>query len=313
MATVNVYIDGTTLSNSTAVYTDAGLTTCATAGFYSDGTISREQVVDAAGKCSLLPNQTCPSCATACGGLITFGTANSGYFILDIDTGATSIDTGAIVVRFNPDSIPDGIKAVYNGVTYNKLSSPVYGKLQSTGANDPFTFIGQSSFDCGILAGSPYTLDEYEYDGTSFVATGGTQGVTVNSVDMQLTAAQPQPSFMVIPKLTGTPSIIRLEIAAPCTTGTSFSITVNCPTELTSFEVSSRQVSSANACAETIYPVTLYNVAVTGTAGAPALHDYVFTDANGQFAPGDGFYRVATTGDNIEVTDGIVVGVNTCP
>jgi len=43
------------------------------------------------------------------------------------------------------------------------------------------------------------------------------------------------------------------------------------------------------------------------------LHDYVFTDINGQFAPGDGFYRVESTGDNIEVTDGIVVGVNTCP
>ena len=312
MATVNVYIDGTTLSNSTAVYTDAGLTTCAAAGFYSDGSISREQVIDAAGKCSLLPNQTCPSCATACGGLIALSSAAAGYYTLDIDTGATSTDTGAIVVSFNPFSVPDGVRAVYDGVTYNKLSSPIYGKLQSTGVNDPFTFIGNTGDDCGILAGSPHTLDEYDYDGTSFVATGSTQVVTVNSVDMQLTATAPGLCVMVIPKLVGTPSIIRLEIAGPCA-GTGFNVTTACPTELTSFTTSSRQVSSVNACAETTYTVTLYNVPVTGTAGAPALHDYVFTDANGQFAPGDGFYRVESTGDNIEVTDGIVVGVNTCP
>ena len=41
----NFYIDGTTLSNSTAIFDDQGLTTCAAAGFYSDGIISREQVL----------------------------------------------------------------------------------------------------------------------------------------------------------------------------------------------------------------------------------------------------------------------------
>jgi hypothetical protein len=94
MATVNVYIDGTTLSNSTAVYADAGLTSCAAPGFYSDGSISREQVIDAAGKCSLLPNQTCPSCVTECGGpTVSVSSGVTGYYILDIDTGGTSTDT----------------------------------------------------------------------------------------------------------------------------------------------------------------------------------------------------------------------------
>ena len=313
MATVNVYIDGTTLSNSTAVYTDAGLTTCATAGFYSDGTISREQVVSG-GTCYLLPNQTCPSCVTECGGpTVSVSSGVTGYYILDIDTGGTSTDTGAIVISFNPASVPDGIRAVYNGVTYNKLSAPAYGKLQSTGANDPFTFIGNAGDDCG-LSGSSYTLDEYEYDGTSFVATGSTQGITVNSVDVQLTATAPGLCVMVIPKPTASPSIIRIEIAAACA-GTGFGITTACPTQLTSFAASSRQVSDVAACAETTYPVTLYNVPVTGTAGVPALHDYVFTDASGQFAPADGFYKTvdAAVEYSIQVVDGIIDTVITCP
>ena len=36
------YIDGTTLSNSTVIYSDSALTTCAPDGFYSNGLITRE-------------------------------------------------------------------------------------------------------------------------------------------------------------------------------------------------------------------------------------------------------------------------------
>ena len=46
------YLDGSTLSDSTAVYTDVGLTICAADGFYADGTIVREL-----SSCLLLPAQ----------------------------------------------------------------------------------------------------------------------------------------------------------------------------------------------------------------------------------------------------------------
>lgn len=58
MATLaNYYLNAPTLASSTAVFTDATLTVCAPDGFYSDGTISREQV-----NCVLLPQQVCPNC-----------------------------------------------------------------------------------------------------------------------------------------------------------------------------------------------------------------------------------------------------------
>jgi len=311
MATVNVYIDGTTLSNSTAVYTDAGLTTCATAGFYSDGSISREQVIDAAGKCSLLPNQTCATCGVTCGEDIVRANA-FGLFLLDTNLGDGAADTGAVVIRYTPSAVPNGIKVEYNGVTYNKLSAPAYGKLQSTGVNDPFTFVGDTSLNCGFLGVN--TPTEYEYDGSTFVLTGNTPSVTVNSVDLALTATAPGECVMVIPKTTALPVSALVKLAGFCA-GTSFQITVECPTQLTSFAASLKQVSDAAACAETTYPVTLYNVPVTGTAGVPALHDYVFTDVNGEFAPNDGFYKTVDGGVeySIQVVDGIIEAVITCP
>lgn len=53
------YINGPSLSSSTAVFLDAALTTCAPDGFYSDGIVSREQV-----DCALLPEQICTACCS---------------------------------------------------------------------------------------------------------------------------------------------------------------------------------------------------------------------------------------------------------
>ena len=62
------YINGPSLASATAVFFDAALTLCADDGFYSDGSIVREQV-----SCVLLPENTCASCcADLCSGwLIT--------------------------------------------------------------------------------------------------------------------------------------------------------------------------------------------------------------------------------------------------
>tara|TARA_R110000803_G_scaffold97584_1_gene165703 strand:- start:1561 stop:2022 length:462 start_codon:yes stop_codon:yes gene_type:complete len=51
------YLNGTTLSNSTAVYADSELTICESDGYYSNGTIVRQQV-----NCQLLNIETCAAC-----------------------------------------------------------------------------------------------------------------------------------------------------------------------------------------------------------------------------------------------------------
>ena len=57
MSSVNKFLDGTDLNNSTAVYDEASLTTKASDGYYSNGTIVREQVNGL-----LLPAASCPAC-----------------------------------------------------------------------------------------------------------------------------------------------------------------------------------------------------------------------------------------------------------
>ena len=137
------YLNGPSLSSSTTIYSDSSLTTIAPDGFYSDGVISREQVSGI-----LLPAVACGTCGTPCGGTIN-GSGAQGIYLLNLDAGSTVSDVGAVIVRFNPQSVPDGIRVVYNGNTYNKLSSPVDGLHQSTDPNG-FTVIGNLGSDCGL-------------------------------------------------------------------------------------------------------------------------------------------------------------------
>lgn len=301
------YIDGTTLSNSTAVYDNAAMTVCAADGFYSDGVIVREQV-----NCSLLPAQTCPTCAEPCGGTISDSGAQ-GIYLLDLDVGGTATDTGAIIVMFDPRSVPDGIRATFDSTIYNKLSSPVDGYHGSTNANN-FTYIGAQGSDCGI-SGSTYNLNEFNYVGGSFQSTGNTQSITVNAGDVSLGSNAPGDCIMVIPKPNPTPSVVNFEFVGPCTS-TVFDISVSCPAALPSY--SSTTVARPGflaACEDTINQ-TFYHAPVNGTAGAPALYDWVFSDQNGQSTLLAGWYKIENVNGAqypIEVdANGIIITIGTC-
>lgn len=301
------YIDGTTLSNSTAVYTNAAMTLCATDGFYSDGVIVREQV-----SCALLPAQTCPSCAEPCGGTIS-GSGTQGIYLLDLDVGGTATDIGAIIVSFNPQSIPDGIRATFDSTIYNQLSSPVDGFHGST-SNSNFTFVGTQGNDCGI-SGSTYTLNEFNYVGGSFQATGNTQSITVNSFDVSLGTNPPGNCVMVIPKPNTTPSVVNFEFVGPCN-GTVFNIGVSCPAALPSYSSTTvARPATLEACGDTINQ-TFYHAPVNGTAGVPALYDWVFSDPNGQTRLIPGWYKIENANGvqyPIEVSnDGIIITIGTC-
>ena len=295
------YIDGSTLLNSTAVYTDAGLTTCAPDGFYSDGINSRELV-----GCILLPAQACGSCATPCGQPIA-ANGGQGIYKVDLDAGNS---IGAMIVRYNPASIPDGIRILYNGGVYNQLSSPVDGYHASTDPNG-YTYIGATTADCGISGTTYPALAEYVYNGASFVASGNTVSVFVAAGDVSLGAA-PGNCVMVIPKISATPSLIQVEAVGPCS-GTAWSLNIACPVALTGYSSTTRHPACTEACGHPLTE-TYYNAPVTGTAGSPALYDWVFSDANGQFILTDGFYTfIGGSGfECMTVQNGIIVAISDC-
>jgi len=301
----NFYIDGTTLQNSTAVYTDAALSNCAPAAFYSDGIISREQVF-VGSACQLLPSQACPSCATPCGSQIS-GSGGVGVYKLSVDTGGTATDTGAIVVRFNPQSVPDGVQAVYDGTIYNKLSSPQFGLLQSSTAGVP-TYVGNTSSQSGCQAGSiegTYSnVSILEYNGSSFVNTGAVETVVINSTQNALTAGAPGVCVMVIPKPNPSPTVVDVEAIGVCTS-TAWSITIACPTKIPRLLAGYGNLDTVCASVLDQY---VYHVPVNASSsqGNVNIHDYIFQDENGATSVLDGWY-LHPTGYVYQVTSGIVV------
>jgi hypothetical protein len=296
------YLDAPSLSTATVVYSNATLTTVAADGYYSDGSISREQVSG-----TLLPPVICPACAIPCGGTIS-ASGNQGIYYLNTDLGT---GLGAVVISFDPLSVPDGILAVYDSTIYNGVSSPSYGWLQGT-AGLP-TYIGATGSDCGIVANSPFTLDEFEYNGTTFAALGTTTSVSVLSGQMELTASAPGNTVMVIPKTAASPSVLNLSFIGPCS-GTAFSINVSCPAALPSFASSTVNVDSSTACADTV-DQTYYVAYVTGGTGVLGLYDLVFSDANGEFKLGAGYYKTTAAGTNewFQVdANGVIIAFGDC-
>lgn len=309
MATSSTYyLNAPSLASSTAVFSNPELTTLASDGFYSDGVISREQVGGV-----LLPQQICPSCATPCGDTIN-ASGGQGIYLLNLETGSTSGDVGAVIVRFDPYGVPDGIRGTLGTNVYNKLVSSVDGLHESSNAG-AFTYVGQAGADCGISGSTYPALIEYLYAGTSFVATGNTQSVTVAPGDVSLGVSAPGSCLMVIPKLTPSPSIINFEVVGPCS-GTAWTMSVDCPVLLTGFSSSVSALTAEAACALT-QTTTYYNASLAGTPGTVGLYDLVFADAYGETPLAEGYYyasgAIAGPYDWFQVdTNGVVILLGAC-
>jgi hypothetical protein len=301
------YLDAPSLGSASVIYSDAGLTTVSADGFYSDGIIVREQVSGV-----LLPQQTCSSCEPACGTTIS-ASGGQGIYLVNLGTGSDTLDVGAIIIRFDPISAPDGIRATLGTTVYNKLVSSVDGLHQSPLGS--FTYVGQTSGDCGISGTTYPAVPEFNFDGTSFVPTGNTQSIFVAPLSVSLGASAPGNMLMVVPKLTPTPSVINIEVVGPCI-GTAWDLSVNCPVLLTGFSSSAMAASSIAACALELTQ-TYYNASLYDTPGIVGLYDLVFSDAYGNTQLPAGFYfaegSVADTNDWFEVdTNGVVISLGTC-
>jgi len=303
------YINGPSLSSATSVFTNDSLTIFAPNGFYSDSTIVREQVSGL-----LLPQQTCPSCSVNCGedADITVSSAE-GVYNIDVNMGTA---TGAMIVMFNPEGVPDGVKATYNSVPYNKFSSQLDGLHQSTTPGN-YTFIGQTSADCGLVSGSPHTgLTRYSYNASSgtFFDSGYIDTISVAAGDVSTSTVSPGDCMMVIPKGTASPSILSLSVASVCPS-TSWGISVSCPRVLDPFDSSSFKATLATVCAQTI-DIVFYSASFYNTPGFVGLYDFVFSDNIGLTPLDDAYYYAAGSilsgGEYFRVQNGIITEIGTC-
>jgi hypothetical protein len=297
------YLDGPSLASATAVYTDAALTTKAPDGFYSNETIVREQSSGL-----LLPQNDCPSCGIACGSLVNPPTGGQGLYQLQFEAGSTPSDVGAIVIYFNPQSVPDGIRVLYDSVYYNALASPTDGYRKSTsGVADAFTILGSPSNTCipTLPDTSSYTFYNGFTGGSWDVGSPSPQDVTINSGD-DVRGGTSEYSTLVIPKTAATPSTVTVQVLGPCS-GTAWSIEVACPVALDSFQGKSITGTDCTTADTTYY----FAVNRGGTNTYPVVNNWVFSDENGQNVLADGNYFMD---DNtvITVANGVVTAVVSC-
>lgn len=309
MATSSTYyLNAPSLESATAVFTDDALSICAADGFYSDGVISREQV-----GCVLLPQQSCPSCAVPCDQTVNL-TAGNGIYSLDLNTGDTVSDIGAVIIRFNPQSIPSGIKATLGTIVYNKLTSPLDG-FHKTSISQDLTYIGATASDCGISGATFNSLIKYKYNGGNFIPTGSTQTITIPAGSVSLSSSDPGNCMIVVPKTTPYPSIINFQLIGPCQ-NTSWNLLTNCPELLTGFSSSVVAESSELVC-DLPQTVTYYNASLADTPGIVGLYDFVYYDSYGASPLLIGYYHsLSIVGANnwFRVdANGIVVELGLCP
>lgn len=302
------YLNAADLATATSVYLDLALSLIAPDGFYSDGTISREQSLGI-----LLTANACPTCGTPCGGSIS-GTGGQGIYLVNLDGGSTAGDVGALIISFNPQSVPDGIRVTYDGNVYNTLSSPVDGLHQSTNPTG-FTVVGATVADCGLAGNTTNfpSLTEYLYSGIGFVPTGNTQSITISPGDVSL-GAFPGPCIMVIPKVNPNPSIFNMEFIGPCS-GTAWNLQVSCPAPLPSFSSSIEYESSSIFCSEPLTETYYFAKVHTALDTYVGLYDYVFQDSFGAMPLVNGFYltnNVAVPNQVLTVQNGIVVAITNC-
>lgn len=294
------YLDSATLSAATCIYLDSQLTTCAPNGVYSDGIVTREML-----DCVLLPAQPCIGCYESCDSSFS-SIGSEGIYEISISTGT---DVGAIVLRLNDGSKPNGMRAIFNSQVYNKFSSPFDGVHQSTNPSG-YTFIGLVSEDCGISGVTYPALPVYKMDAGVFVLQPSTQSLTVNSGDVSLSTSF-QPQLMVIPKTSPTALILTLQIAGVCPPDT-WSLESKCPVLLPGYGTSNPVASMGETCDAEI--VNEYYFASLIDNPTINLYDYVFTDQYGQFPVADGFYLAQNMGVyfGIQVQNGVVIDMGSC-
>ena len=339
MAALGTYcFDGLNFSQASALYTDSGLTTLASDGYYSQGGIIRQQLNGI-----LLNAQPCGSCLVPCGSGLSASIGNqNGVFDANIDL---ANDLGAVVIRcFMGISVPDGIIATLNGVGYNRLTAADnhngvslvdgsntqvdYAGIGNQGTSLP-TYVGNQNVD--LLSNSPYdSAGSCPTQGTSpanfslvsgtYVDQGTTQNVTVASNAIGYASDPNSPVFtMVVPKTSVTPTTLNLKIFAPLC-GTAFNWEVDCPIALPSFQASTPENAATCAAATQTY-YFIQNATGTSvpysirTNTVPEVGNFVFSDANGSTYLGDAAtikYFIIGGTTALGVRNGVVVSSTPC-
>ena len=305
------YLNGPNLVTSTGIFTDSAFTTCAPNGWYSQEGNVRQLL-----NCVLLPRAQCPSCSTACGGVAIDSQNSLGLYLIPIELGSA---IGAIKVSFSPGDIPDGIRGIYNNGVFNEFSSEVDG-YHATSVTDGLTYMGNSANVGTLITGSPHgSIIEYDFYNSIYTPNGNTTTVDVSAGSASLSITKsPDTCIAYIPKTLSSPTTLSMQIAEVLGSQPtpSWSLTVGCPTALTSNQCT--DVNPAGGCT-TAAPLdnTIFLGKVSGVNTIPVIHDWAFADAYAETKKATGDYVLENkTAVRYLITvsaNGVITAVTACP
>lgn len=146
------------------------------------------------------------------------GSGGAGVYYLDLNVGT---DVGLTGIRYDAQGVPDWFRIYWDG---NLVANSKY-----VGDN-----ITQTNPTGGVVAGT-YNLAEYNYVGSSFVPSGTTTNVVVNSSDIsnRTSEASDGNGYLLFNKTAAQPSTIRIVVVGSPTSSTSWSLAGVCPTPQT--------------------------------------------------------------------------------
>lgn len=245
-----------------------------------------------------------------------------GSYITEIDTGSSPSDIGAMVIYFDPASVPDGILVTFDGQTYNELSSINFGYMAAPAGLA--TYLGTPTpANCfpTLVSNSPYTTspfnDLYTYNpSTNAYDLTGSRDYSVVSSQVNSFPSQPGYCAMVIPKPTLAVSgnnTMTIDVFGPCGTAWGLGMTLSCPGQLSSRQASAN-LGSGTACtaaSQTIYYNYNFNNSNQPINNIdPEVHNFVFSDQFATTALTPGNYDV--NGQIITVANGVITSINPC-
>jgi hypothetical protein len=301
------YLNGPNLVTSTGIFTTPAFTTSAPNGWYS-----QEGIVRQLQNGILLPRAQCPSCDSPCGSNVVDGLAGYGLYLVAVDLGATQ---GAVKVTFDPKVYPQGIRAIYNNTVFNKFSSEQDG-YHGTTVTDGLTYMGNSATEPNLPLQILLT-NEWEYFNGAFAQNGTNVDIYVTQIS-STTGKSPDECIAYIPKPLNSPSTVQLQVAQVINNQNtpSWSLTVGCPTALTSLPCT--EVNPLNGCS-TASPLdeTIFLGKVTGSIYSPVVNDWAFSDAYAVTKKPFGDYVVADPTPQKWLVavgvNGVIIAVTACP
>jgi hypothetical protein len=257
----------------------------------------------------------CTSCAQPCGGSGSIPSGDQGYYNLDFDAGATASDIGAVIIYFNPISVPDGIRVQYDGSFYNATTNNSSGRIQTpSGVTGAFTILGSPSNSC-MPSSYPHTQDYNFYDGLTsgnppaWNNTGTQQSITINAGDY-IGGGASMWNTLVIPKTSQSENIVSIQVLGHCSTG--WSVEVECPAALPFVNASVEQATTA--CEPTQNTPMYFARNNNDSNNVPGLYNFVFSDENGAnpLNPTSTSKFYISAGKAYEVKEGVVISSVSC-